>query len=32
LEIDGEINSIKARAVNTYYDYNADIKIEPPVK
>ncbi|HYP29726.1 MAG TPA: hypothetical protein VE262_23640 [Blastocatellia bacterium] len=32
LEIDGEINSVKARAVNTYYDYNADIRIEPPIK
>ena len=31
LEIDGEIDSMKARAVNTYYDYNADIKIEPPM-
>jgi outer membrane lipoprotein-sorting protein len=31
LEIDGEINAIKARAVNTYYDYNAEIKIEPPM-
>jgi hypothetical protein len=31
LEIDGEINSAKARAVNTYYDYNAEIKIEPPM-
>ena len=30
LEIDGDLGSMKARAVNTYYDYNADIKIEPP--
>jgi hypothetical protein len=31
LEIDGNVGSVKARAVNTYYDYNADIKIEPPM-
>lgn len=30
-EVEGEINNQKTRSVITYSDYNADIKIEPPL-
>jgi TonB family protein len=31
-EFDTTSGSIKSSAIHTYYDYNADIKIEPPAK
>ena len=30
MEVEGEFNKTKTRSVVTYYDYGADIKIEPP--
>ena len=30
MEVEGEFNKTKSRSVVTYYDYGADIKIEPP--
>jgi hypothetical protein len=30
MEVEGEFNKVKTRSVVTYYDYGADIKIEPP--
>mgnify|MGYP000852622087 CR=1 FL=1 len=31
-EFEGMIGSVKTRGVMTWFDYNADIKIEPPIK
>jgi hypothetical protein len=30
MEVEGEFNKVKTRSAVTYYDYGADIKIEPP--
>jgi hypothetical protein len=30
MEVEGEFNKMKSRSTVTYYDYGADIKIEPP--
>jgi len=31
IEVETEFNSTKMKGTNTYYDYNTDIKIEPPL-
>lgn len=30
MEVDGVFNKVKSKSIVTYYDYGADIKIEPP--
>jgi hypothetical protein len=30
IEVEADFNSTKAKTTNTYYDYDADIRIEPP--
>ncbi|HWN98017.1 MAG TPA: hypothetical protein VNS63_01975 [Blastocatellia bacterium] len=30
MEVEGEFNKMKTKSVVTYYDYGADVKIEPP--